>query len=383
MAAQAYEDIMGPQQKYKLTEQELDLLLKEKLIDQNAYNAALAQAISLKARSAKQGLEGSVDQLNPGGGKMQELQQRMQALQGMQSTGTGLDGSKLDAGDLAAVQLEMQAIAAEQDQILLKTGGIDAGIKAWADDLQRVQSMGEFVFDTLSQATKGFEDDAAKSLLDMLEVQKGGHDKMIKQLRTMWSGFFNGLAEKGLKFGMQQLLAPIGNKIGGSIGRAVSGTAKSAGGAASLTAAGTALQSAATQLMSAAVALRSSASMGSGGTAGGGVLGDLTDSGAGSADVGENAAGTSDWAGGRTWVGEQGPEILDLPRGSQITSNDDAMKGSGGDIHNHYYDQRGAVVTDELMRKGDAVRLMARTKMAAVGEAIANMSEIKRRSTGA
>ena len=40
-------------------------------------------------------------------------------------------------------------------------------------------------------------------------------------------------------------------------------------------------------------------------------------SGAGSA-VGHNAMGTSDWRGGLTWVGEQGPELVNLPRGAQV-----------------------------------------------------------------
>jgi hypothetical protein len=41
-----------------------------------------------------------------------------------------------------------------------------------------------------------------------------------------------------------------------------------------------------------------------------------------------NAAGTDNWRGGPTWVGEDGPEILNLPRGSQIIPNNRAM-GSG------------------------------------------------------
>src|SRR5665648_181543 len=33
------------------------------------------------------------------------------------------------------------------------------------------------------------------------------------------------------------------------------------------------------------------------------------------------ANGTDNWSGGPLWVGEKGPEILDLPRGSKITPN--------------------------------------------------------------
>lgn len=42
-----------------------------------------------------------------------------------------------------------------------------------------------------------------------------------------------------------------------------------------------------------------------------------------------NASGTDNWQGGPTWVGEQGRELLNLPRGSQIIPNDVA-KGMGG-----------------------------------------------------
>jgi hypothetical protein len=47
--------------------------------------------------------------------------------------------------------------------------------------------------------------------------------------------------------------------------------------------------------------------------------------------VGNNASGTDNWRGGPTWVGENGPEILNVPRGSQIIPNNIASKaGSGG-----------------------------------------------------
>ena len=34
--------------------------------------------------------------------------------------------------------------------------------------------------------------------------------------------------------------------------------------------------------------------------------------------TGKNATGTSYWKGGRTWVGENGPEVVDLPKGSKV-----------------------------------------------------------------
>lgn len=43
-----------------------------------------------------------------------------------------------------------------------------------------------------------------------------------------------------------------------------------------------------------------------------------------------NAAGTDDWRGGLTWVGEAGPELVSLPRGSQIYSNQESRNMGGG-----------------------------------------------------
>lgn len=54
--------------------------------------------------------------------------------------------------------------------------------------------------------------------------------------------------------------------------------------------------------------------------------------------VGKNAEGTDNWRGGPTWVGEKGPEIVNLPRGSQVIPNVAASRaGSGGaQIHNTF-----------------------------------------------
>jgi TP901 family phage tail tape measure protein len=42
--------------------------------------------------------------------------------------------------------------------------------------------------------------------------------------------------------------------------------------------------------------------------------------------IGMNAAGTDNWHGGLTWVGEGGPELLDLPAGSRIIDNKRSTK---------------------------------------------------------
>ena len=54
----------------------------------------------------------------------------------------------------------------------------------------------------------------------------------------------------------------------------------------------------------------------------------------GGGNVGSNASGTPYWRGGLTWVGEEGPELINLPRGTQIIPSDlssnMASAGAGG-----------------------------------------------------
>jgi len=47
------------------------------------------------------------------------------------------------------------------------------------------------------------------------------------------------------------------------------------------------------------------------------------------------AAGTSNWEGGMTWVGERGPELVNLPRGAQVY---DAQKSQNIANTYHNYD---------------------------------------------
>lgn len=41
--------------------------------------------------------------------------------------------------------------------------------------------------------------------------------------------------------------------------------------------------------------------------------------------IGANARGTNNWSGGLTWVGEEGPELIDLPRGSRVLPNKESI----------------------------------------------------------
>lgn len=76
-------------------------------------------------------------------------------------------------------------------------------------------------------------------------------------------------------------------------------------------------------------------------------------------NIGRNAKGTNYWRGGPTWVGEEGPEILNLPRGSQIIPNHKIdssvgrVAGSGGGAQRVIIDFRdgrtlGGWIQDEI-----------------------------------
>jgi len=49
---------------------------------------------------------------------------------------------------------------------------------------------------------------------------------------------------------------------------------------------------------------------------------------------GHNAGGTENWHGGLTWVGEAGPELVDIPRGSHIYSSQESRQLGGDTIFN-------------------------------------------------
>lgn len=85
--------------------------------------------------------------------------------------------------------------------------------------------------------------------------------------------------------------------------------------------------------------------------------------GLGGGGAGKNAMGTHFWEGGLTWVGERGPELIDLPRGARVydaTSSAQMTAGAAMTIENHYHiynDLDVEVVTRQVM---DTMRRYAR-----------------------
>ena len=64
--------------------------------------------------------------------------------------------------------------------------------------------------------------------------------------------------------------------------------------------------------------------------------------------AGANAAGTDYFGGGLTWVGETGPELVNLPRGSQIYSSNESKQMGGGNTY--HIDARGSALTERQIR---------------------------------
>ena len=75
-----------------------------------------------------------------------------------------------------------------------------------------------------------------------------------------------------------------------------------------------------------------------------------------------NALGTSSWRGGLTWVGEEGPELVELPAGAKIYDNRRSMQmihqQSSGDTYNVVVN----VKADNFRKIDDVVKLFEQMK---------------------
>lgn len=78
-------------------------------------------------------------------------------------------------------------------------------------------------------------------------------------------------------------------------------------------------------------------------------------------EIGTNARGTDNWRGGATWVGEEGPEIIDLPRGARVTPHRQSMARAAGGapvvINFH------GLVTDPRATAREIARLLREEKL--------------------
>lgn len=76
---------------------------------------------------------------------------------------------------------------------------------------------------------------------------------------------------------------------------------------------------------------------------------------------GYNATGNDNWRGGLTWVGENGPELALLPRGTQIL-NAQESRGAGGDVFNITIDARSVQEFTDIIEIARSARVRARMR---------------------
>ena len=80
--------------------------------------------------------------------------------------------------------------------------------------------------------------------------------------------------------------------------------------------------------------------------------------GAWTGNYGRNATGNDNWRGGLTWVGESGPELAYLPRGTQIANAQDSLNAGG--VQNYYINVNGVQELDEIITWFNSRRVTAR-----------------------
>ena len=68
-------------------------------------------------------------------------------------------------------------------------------------------------------------------------------------------------------------------------------------------------------------------------------------------NIGKNANGTDNWRGGLSWVGERGPEIVNLPKGSQVFDNNKSMQMSNSNNSN----SKTPVTVQLVLQNGKAI----------------------------
>lgn len=77
--------------------------------------------------------------------------------------------------------------------------------------------------------------------------------------------------------------------------------------------------------------------------------------------VGRNARGTPYWRGGPTWVGEEGPEIIDLPQGSRVyPAGESRRRTLGGDTYIFNVDFERVADVQKFMDTAKAARRLSR-----------------------
>jgi len=262
------------------------------------------------------------------------------------------------AFDAEMQKLHEQAVKAtdQLQKLLEKTGDVSAGVKAFFLQWQGDSGQGgKFAFDFLNKGLQGFEDETVKALT-------GG--------KTAWLQYFESLDQMALKFLLNKEFAALfkgaansdfGKSLGldkllgnGNGGQVAAETANT-----TAIAANTAAVSALTGVMGAG---------GAGGAGGGAGILSLF-------PIPGFAGGTDSAPGGLSWVGENGPELMNVPTGASITPNSAGRGGSS--IHMPIsIDAKGA----ELGVDEKISRALSAAMPRFVARAVMEASDLQRRS---
>lgn len=78
--------------------------------------------------------------------------------------------------------------------------------------------------------------------------------------------------------------------------------------------------------------------------------------------IGRNALGTSNWRGGLTWVGEEGPELVELPAGAKIYDNRRSTQMINQPTGDTYYNVSVVVKAENLKEVSDVINLFRQFK---------------------
>lgn len=74
-----------------------------------------------------------------------------------------------------------------------------------------------------------------------------------------------------------------------------------------------------------------------------------------------NARGTEYYEGGETWVGEHGPELVQLPRGSRIYNHSESRKQTGGNTYIFQIDSKNVKEFNRLIEMAEKEQVAIRT----------------------
>ncbi|HEV3511988.1 MAG TPA: hypothetical protein VGS05_09820 [Candidatus Sulfotelmatobacter sp.] len=276
LLSQAYADLVTPEQKFHLAQQELDLILKN-------------------------------------------------------ADGTFKDASHGAEVYTAALQKAREEMAKSTDALekMLEKGGLSGGWQAFKLQLEGQGSKGssaQNTFDMLNKGLQGFEEETAQ---------------VLTGARSNWRSFFLDLDQMALKFMLNKMFASLltggglGNLFGGFFG----------GGAGAATNIGSISQA-----------------------AGGGGIG------LGSVVPGY-AAGTDFAPGGLAWVGEQGPELMNVPAGASITPSSMLRSGAMPAVNLNIDAKGGEIGVEEKIARAVSAALPH-----AVMRAVVESAEVQRRT---